>query len=187
MSSGFVHLHVHSQFSFMDGAAPLPALVARAAELEMPALALTDHQGLSGAIRFYQACHAAGIRPIVGCEVVVEAAGILGSEADLPPERRLGAAGERGLRARVGIGAPPHAALPRLRGLPQPVPAALEDPPAQAARAEHRELARSRDPRRRAHRAVRLPERRSGVRGARTRSGARPRSASAALGVLRPR
>jgi DNA polymerase-3 subunit alpha len=89
MSAGFVHLHVHSQFSFMDGAAPLPALVTRAAELEMPALALTDHQGMSGAIRFYKACHAVGIRPIVGCEVVVETAGILGGEADLPPERRL--------------------------------------------------------------------------------------------------
>jgi len=89
MSGGFVHLHVHSQFSFMDGAAPLPALVTRAAELEMPALALTDHQGLSGAIRFYKACQAAGIRPIIGCEIVVETAGILGSEADLPPERRL--------------------------------------------------------------------------------------------------
>jgi error-prone DNA polymerase len=89
MSQGFVHLHVHSQFSFMDGAAPLPGLVARAAELEMPALALTDHQGLSGAIRFYKACHAAGIRPIIGCEVVVETAGIFGEEADLPPEKRL--------------------------------------------------------------------------------------------------
>src|SRR5512140_1283677 len=89
MSQGFVHLHVHSQFSFMDGAASLPGLVARAAELEMPALALTDHQGMSGAIRFYQACHKAGIVPILGCEVVVETAGILGEETDLPPEKRL--------------------------------------------------------------------------------------------------
>ena len=89
MSSGFVHLHVHSQFSFMDGAASLPGLVERAVELEMPALALTDHQGLSGAIRFYKACHAAGIKPIIGCEVVVETAGIFGDEADLPPEKRL--------------------------------------------------------------------------------------------------
>ena len=65
MSSGFVHLHTHSNFSFMDGACPLEALVRRAAELEMPAVALTDHQGLSGAIRFYQACLKAGIRPIL--------------------------------------------------------------------------------------------------------------------------
>lgn len=89
MSSGFVHLHTHSNFSFHDGACPLDALVARAAELEMGALALTDHQGLSGAVRFYKACTAAGIAPIIGCEVVVQTAGIGGEEADLPPEARL--------------------------------------------------------------------------------------------------
>ena len=89
MSSGFVHLHVHSNFSFMDGAASLDALVARAVELEMPALALTDHQGLSGVIRFYRHCRDAGIRPIIGAEVVVETAGVIGEESDLPPERRL--------------------------------------------------------------------------------------------------
>jgi error-prone DNA polymerase len=81
----------------MDGACPLEALVTRAAELDMPALALTDHQGLSGAIRFYQACTKAGIRPIIGVEVVVETAGVLGDEADLPPEARLT------LPARVGF------------------------------------------------------------------------------------
>lgn len=98
MPGGFVHLHIHSNFSFMDGAAPLDAMVARAAELGMPALALTDHQGLSGSVRFYKACRAVGIVPIVGCEVVVEAAGLLGEEADLPPEARLS------LPARVGFG-----------------------------------------------------------------------------------
>lgn len=98
MSTAFVHLHTHSNFSFHDGACPLPALVERAAELEMPALALTDHQGLSGAIRFYRACRDAGIAPIIGCEIVVEAAGVLGEEADLPPESRLV------LPARVGFG-----------------------------------------------------------------------------------
>lgn len=98
MASGFVHLHVHSQFSFMDGAAPLQGLVDRAAELGMPALALTDHQGLYGALRFYKACHAAGIKPIVGCEVVVETAGVLTCEQDLPPHERLP------LPARTGFG-----------------------------------------------------------------------------------
>ncbi|HET6351170.1 MAG TPA: DNA polymerase III subunit alpha [Coriobacteriia bacterium] len=94
----FVHLHTHSNFSFMDGACPLETLVARAAELDMPALALTDHQGLSGAIRFYQACKKAGIAPIIGAEIVVESAGVLGEEADLPPEARLL------LPARTGFG-----------------------------------------------------------------------------------
>jgi len=89
VSQGFVHLHVHSNFSFMDGAASLDGLIERACELGMPALALTDHQGLSGAIRFYRKAQQAGIKPIIGCEVVVETAGILGEEADLPPERRL--------------------------------------------------------------------------------------------------
>jgi len=89
VNSGFVHLHVHSNFSFMDGAAPLDGLVARAADLGMPALALTDHQGLSGAIRFYKACTQAGIAPLIGCEIVVEAGGLLGEEADLPPDMRL--------------------------------------------------------------------------------------------------
>ena len=98
MSAGFVHLHTHSNFSFMDGACPIEAMVARAAELEMPALALTDHQGLSGAIRFYKICKKLGVVPILGCEIAVEAAGVLGEEADLPPEARLE------LPASVGFG-----------------------------------------------------------------------------------
>jgi len=70
----FVHLHMHSTFSFGDGACRIPALAARAAELGMPALAVTDHEGLYGAVRFYQACKAAGVKPIVGVELTVEAA-----------------------------------------------------------------------------------------------------------------
>ncbi|MDO8964070.1 MAG: PHP domain-containing protein [Coriobacteriia bacterium] len=86
---GFVHLHVHSHFSFMDGAASLDGLVGRAGHLGMPAIALTDHQGLSGAIRFYRTALKAGIKPILGAEIVVEAAGIEGAESDLPPAERL--------------------------------------------------------------------------------------------------
>ena len=87
--SGFVHLHVHSQFSFMDGAADIDALLARAVEFGMPALALTDHQGLYGALRFYRKALKAGISPILGAEVVLETAGLPGEEGDLPPEERL--------------------------------------------------------------------------------------------------
>src|SRR5262245_2509636 len=68
---GFVHLHTHSDFSLLDGAQRLPALVRRARELEMPALALTDHGNLFGAIEFYKTARAAGIRPILGCEAYV--------------------------------------------------------------------------------------------------------------------
>src|SRR3981081_652747 len=67
----FVHLHNHTEFSLLDGASRIPALVARAAELEMPALAVTDHGVMYGAIQFYKACKDAGINPIIGCEVYV--------------------------------------------------------------------------------------------------------------------
>ena len=70
----FVHLHTHTTFSFGDGACRIPEVVMRAAELGMPALAVTDHEGLYGAVRFYQACKAAGIKPIVGVELTVEPA-----------------------------------------------------------------------------------------------------------------
>ena len=60
----FVHLHTHTTFSFGDGACRIPELVMRAAELGMTALAVTDHEGLYGAVRFYQACRAAGGRVV---------------------------------------------------------------------------------------------------------------------------
>ncbi|NLI94098.1 MAG: DNA polymerase III subunit alpha [Peptococcaceae bacterium] len=65
----FVHLHVHSEYSFLDGACRLKNLVSRARELRMPALALTDHGGLHGAVEFYQLARENGIKPIIGCEV----------------------------------------------------------------------------------------------------------------------
>lgn len=64
----FVHLHVHSEYSLLDGLARLGALVKRAAELGMPALAITDHGTMYGAIEFYQKCLSAGVKPIIGCE-----------------------------------------------------------------------------------------------------------------------
>jgi DNA polymerase-3 subunit alpha len=67
----FVHLHNHTEYSLLDGASRIPALVARAAELEMPAIGITDHGVMYGAIHFYKACKEAGIKPIVGCEVYV--------------------------------------------------------------------------------------------------------------------
>ena len=72
----FIHLHVHSAFSLLDGAARLDDLIARAKALGMPALALTDH-GLAGAIRFYQQAREAGIKPILGTEITVEGGGHL--------------------------------------------------------------------------------------------------------------
>ena len=65
----FVHLHVHSEYSLLDGACRIPELAARAAELKMPALALSDHGNLFGAIEFYKECKKVGVKPIMGCEV----------------------------------------------------------------------------------------------------------------------
>jgi DNA polymerase-3 subunit alpha len=67
----FVHLHCHSHYSLLDGASRIPELVARAKELGMNSLALTDHGNLYGAIEFYRECQAAGLNPIVGYEAYV--------------------------------------------------------------------------------------------------------------------
>jgi len=67
----FVHLHVHSEYSILDGACRIPGLTARAAELEMPAVALTDHGSLAGAVELYQEAGKVGVKPILGCELYV--------------------------------------------------------------------------------------------------------------------
>src|SRR5712691_10441363 len=67
----FVHLHVHSEYTILDGACRIPALAARAAELEMPAVTLTDHGSLAGAVELHREARRQGIKPIVGCEVYV--------------------------------------------------------------------------------------------------------------------
>jgi DNA polymerase III subunit alpha len=67
----FVHLHLHTEYSLLDGACRLDRLMDKAHELRFPALALTDHGVMYGAIDFYQAARAKGIKPIIGCEVYV--------------------------------------------------------------------------------------------------------------------
>jgi DNA polymerase III subunit alpha len=69
--AGFVHLHVHSEYSILDGACRIPGLAERAAELEMPAVALTDHGSLAGAVELYQQASKHGVKPILGCELYV--------------------------------------------------------------------------------------------------------------------
>jgi len=68
---GFVHLHVHSEYSLLDAMCRIPELVEAAKRCGMSALALTDHGVLSGAIKFYQACEEVGIKPILGAELYV--------------------------------------------------------------------------------------------------------------------
>ncbi|KAI0561758.1 DNA-directed DNA polymerase [Gracilaria domingensis] len=70
-SNQYVPLHVHSDFSLLDGASQLPSLVARAAELDVPALALTDHGVLYGAVQLVRACADTEVKPIIGNEMYV--------------------------------------------------------------------------------------------------------------------
>ncbi len=69
--SNFVHLHIHSEFSLLDGANRIKDLPVRAKELGMDAMAITDHGSMFGAIDFYKSCKANGVKPIIGCEVYV--------------------------------------------------------------------------------------------------------------------
>ncbi len=69
MADSFVHLHLHTEYSTLDGAVRIPALMKKAKEFGMPAVALTDHGNLFGMVPFYKAAKKAGIKPIIGCEV----------------------------------------------------------------------------------------------------------------------
>jgi DNA polymerase-3 subunit alpha len=69
----FVHLHVHSEYSILDGACRIPDLVARAAELEMPSVSLTDHGSMAGAVQLWKETRGTGVKPVIGCEVYVAA------------------------------------------------------------------------------------------------------------------
>jgi DNA polymerase-3 subunit alpha len=83
----FVHLHTHSDYSLLDGAASIEELVGRARQLGMSALALTDHGNMFGAMRFYKHCLAEGVRPIIGCEFYLA-----------PESRHTKSGGEKGAR-----------------------------------------------------------------------------------------
>lgn len=78
--SDFVHLHVHTEYSLLDGFSNIKKLVQRAAELEMPALAITDHGTMFGVIDFYNAATSAGIKPIIGLEAYMAARGMRDKE-----------------------------------------------------------------------------------------------------------
>jgi DNA polymerase-3 subunit alpha len=70
-SAPFVHCHLHSQYSLLDGAIKIDPLFERARALDMPAVSLTDHGNLFGAVEFYEAAMRAEVKPIIGCEVYV--------------------------------------------------------------------------------------------------------------------
>jgi DNA polymerase-3 subunit alpha len=72
----FVHLHLHTEYSLLDGAVRIPDLMERAVGYGMPAVAITDHGNLFGAVEFYQAAEKAGVKPIIGCEAYVAPGGM---------------------------------------------------------------------------------------------------------------
>src|SRR5881392_2371225 len=80
----FVHLHLHTEYSLLDGAIRMKELMKKAAEFKMPAVAITDHGNLFGAIEFYQEATCAGVKPIIGCEAYIAH----GSHKDRPGSRR---------------------------------------------------------------------------------------------------
>ncbi|MDR1136504.1 MAG: DNA polymerase III subunit alpha [Clostridiales Family XIII bacterium] len=79
----FTHLHVHTEYSLLDGAARVKELIARAKELSMDSIAITDHGVMFGVVEFYKAALAAGIKPVIGCEIYTAARGM----KDKDPER----------------------------------------------------------------------------------------------------
>src|SRR4051794_15306333 len=87
MPDSFVHLHLHTEYSLLDGAVRIPELMARAKELGMPAVAMTDHGNLYGAIEFYQEALKAEIKPIIGCEAYL-APGPMSERKDVPGRKR---------------------------------------------------------------------------------------------------
>ena len=68
-SQACAHLHVHSEYSLLDGACKIENLAARAAQFEQPALGLTDHGVMNGAVELQNACAKHGVKPIIGCEI----------------------------------------------------------------------------------------------------------------------
>src|SRR5436305_2804419 len=80
----FVHLHLHTEYSLLDGSIRMKELMKKAAEFKMAAVAITDHGNLFGAIEFYQEAHNAGVKPIIGCEAYIAP----GSHKDRPASRR---------------------------------------------------------------------------------------------------
>jgi len=91
----FVHLHLHTEYSLLDGACRLDKLMERAHELKFPALAITDHGAMHGAIEFYQAAREKGIKPIIGCEMYVAPGSRL--------EKKQGGGGTRDVYHHLGL------------------------------------------------------------------------------------
>ena len=120
MPGDFVHLHLHSQYSLLDGANRLPELCKRVAELGMPAVAVTDHGNMFGAFHFFHEALQNGVRPIIGVE------------AYIAPGDRQGPRGAGRERVGRGLRVPPDDPGRDAEGLPQPRAARLRGVPDRA-------------------------------------------------------
>jgi DNA polymerase-3 subunit alpha len=85
--SSFVHLHLHTEYSTLDGAVRIKDLAKKAAGCGMPAVAMTDHGNLYGAVKFYQECTKAGVKPIFGCEIYLAPFGF-DEKKEIPGRKR---------------------------------------------------------------------------------------------------
>ena len=114
----FVHLHLHTEYSLLDGACRLDRLVDKAHELKFPALAITDHGVLYGAIDFYQAAREKGIKPIIGCEVYVAPGSRLEKKTSQRRTRRLSSSRSAGQGRRpatkISSSSPPRRISPAI-------------------------------------------------------------------------
>ena len=160
----FVHLHLHTQYSLLDGANKIKSLIPKVKDLGLPAVAMTDHGNMFGAVEFYKTAVAAGVKPIIGCEMYVAPGDrrdrqkiVRGDDVEGAGNYHLDPAGDE--RA----------------GLPQPVP------PGDARlhrglllQAAHRQGAAARA-QRRPDRALRLPGQRGQPGDSARLAGARPR------------
>ena len=89
MPDSFVHLHLHTEYSLLDGAVRIDALMKRVKELEMPAVAMTDHGNLYGAIDFYMAAKKAKVKSIIGCEAYLAPGSMAGQKRSARPQALL--------------------------------------------------------------------------------------------------
>ncbi len=183
MAEGFVHLHNHTEYSMLDGAARVEELVVAARADGQRALAITDHGNLYGVIDFYETCRRHGVQPIIGLEAYM-AAGLTFRPPDAPGQDRRHRRRHRGRPEAL----PPPDAPRRLEpGLPELARALLARLSRGLLLQAPARLGAARAPRRRTHRDVGLPGRggAAGPRPGRPREGARARGP--APDHLRPR
>ena len=83
MPSPFVHLHLHTQYSLLDGANQIDPLVQRVKEFGQPAVAMTDHGNMFGAVEFYRKASGSGVKPIIGCEAYMAPGSRLAKDSGL--------------------------------------------------------------------------------------------------------